>query len=883
MLECLPQSYSLLLQITMMISLRAPFGSLLALAAAVSLALLPSPCQGVIQPNGDCNLVSFLPFEYTPTQGPFQGTTNSPYSMWPKDTIQKLGVDFAAAQLLAIDHFNHRDTSIVSELAQLTDCPVTFPSLQIFNSAQKVTNIFKYLPRIDTNQTCAILGPLNPELTSLTSAFSETYDLLNVIYGRTPAFVKVQPNEINVGLHAGGLAGSIGSYLEHTNRTYVGIIWDGVPHTGGIVTALQDSGPFSNGLILHRSDLSPESTRFRGQPGSPTTVLDDRRRVIHEIRDTGYKTVYLAISDPTKLAELAVALDEEGLLDDHIYVLDEVLVRGDVGRIFGTSVAAGSPLDRLLSGAVVIARLDGFSANPEPDRFLKVWKQLNASFVERVNALIPEKARVNADYFETAQPSLFSSFAFDAVITLGAAACGGVVSSNAPPSNGTPGSGASGLSAALSEPTQIPQTNVTTPQRPTSGAELRQAVPKVTFQGASGWFLSGKGPRTPRGIVPGAYNIRPVMEKTGNRTYRAVLVATRHDFEWQLVPGEVFVYRDGSSLAPRDNREIFNENFLSGWVRVLGLLLLGVAWLLAIGSLVIVLWWRDTPQVRLGQPPFLAMMCIGSILTSASIFTLSFDENLGWTDGQLDIACMLVPWFFFLGHILTFSALFASLWRVDRIFQFRRRKVTVAHAMYPPAAVLIVTVGILLLWTLLDPWTWKRDIFEDTLPAESYGECVSDNLWAFFGPLMGLMIFVHALTAYMAYKTQDLPPDLQYSNMAVYALVMHLQAWFIGVPILAVLGNTNADGTYLGRVLLIWIFSVATVSMVVVPRLTDVVRTRLPESARAAQRSSVNVSGASRVHVTGLESQLSSTVPKQCSLSSESRAGSSRAIALDET
>jgi hypothetical protein len=35
--------------------------------------------------------------------------------MWPKDTIQKLGVDFAAAQLLAIDHFNHRDTSIVSD------------------------------------------------------------------------------------------------------------------------------------------------------------------------------------------------------------------------------------------------------------------------------------------------------------------------------------------------------------------------------------------------------------------------------------------------------------------------------------------------------------------------------------------------------------------------------------------------------------------------------------------------------------------------------------------------------------------------------------------------------------------------------------------------
>ena len=136
--------------------------------------------------------------------------------------------------------------------------------------------------------------------------------------------------------------------------------------------------------------------------------------------------------------------------------------------------------------------------------------------------------------------------------------------------------------------------NTTIPKLPANGAELRLALPGTAFEGASGWFLSGRGPRTPRGIVPGVYNIRPFAdETTGLRRYRAVLVSTRHDFEWKPVPGEAFIYRDGSTVAPNDSRVIFEENFLSGWVRALGLSLLGVAWLLAIGCLGLVLLWRD--------------------------------------------------------------------------------------------------------------------------------------------------------------------------------------------------------------------------------------------------------------------------------------------------
>ena len=71
------------------------------------------------------------------------------------------------------------------------------------------------------------------------------------------------------------------------------------------------------------------------------------------------------------------------------------------------------------------------------------------------------------------------------------------------------------------------------------------------------------------------------------------------------------------------------------------------------------------------------------MFTSSAIFTLSWDEGAGWSDRQLDIACAMTPWFFFVGNILTFCALFTKLWRVDKVLQFKRRAVTISNVMKP--------------------------------------------------------------------------------------------------------------------------------------------------------------------------------------------------------
>ena len=90
-------------------------------------------------------------------------------------------------------------------------------------------------------------------------------------------------------------------------------------------------------------------------------------------------------------------------------------------------------------------------------------------------------------------------------------------------------------------------------------------------------------------------------------------------------------------------------NYLSDFVRGVGLFLWALAFVLALlGGIGIWILRHDRP-VQMAQPIFLMAQCAGSILTGASIVTLSWDEGAGWTDSQLDIACVLTPWFFFVG------------------------------------------------------------------------------------------------------------------------------------------------------------------------------------------------------------------------------------------
>lgn len=290
--------------------------------------------------------------------------------------------------------------------------------------------------------------------------------------------------------------------------------------------------------------------------------------------------------------------------------------------------------------------------------------------------------------------------------------------------------------------------------------------------------------------------------------------------------------RDRTNVAPVTTRDIEEPNYMYAWVQGVGLALLAFAWILSLMCVALLIMLRKDSLVQRAQPFFMMLLCAGYFFIATSILTLSFDEGAGWSTSQLSIACMSTMWFFFVGQIMTFSALFTKLGRLDKVLQFRRgNKVTVTVlnviVIGPLAGLTVVTLLILSVWTAIehDPWRWNRVIMVE-VPPESYGQCECSYFWAFFGPLMAVLLLAEGLTAFFAWKTVDVPEDFRDCKAVSYAILTQLQGWIIGVPILAVLGSSSSNATYFGRVLVIWIFSVASVGIVVAPRIAQAIMIR---------------------------------------------------------
>lgn len=381
------------------------------------------------------------------------------------------------------------------------------------------------------------------------------------------------------------------------------------------------------------------------------------------------------------------------------------------------------------------------------------------------------------------------------------------------------------------------------------------AMTEVRFHGATGLvhFAGGAKVRDPSGALAGLYNIhrrrnltRRLQDATEGATvnsFQADLVSVWGDGStWVPHNGTSILYRDGSNATPTMTRKVENENYLTTTVRAVGLTLLAFAWALGFGSIAAVHVLRKDSIVQRSQPFFLQLLCLGSVIMSSSILTLSFDEGLGTSQAGLDVACMATQWFFFIGQMMVFSALFTKLWRLDKVLQFRRgTKVTILNVIAPLVVLLVMTVVILTVWSAVDPWSWNRVIISLS-PAESYGQCGCSNFWAYFGPLMALVLAAEVVTAFFAWKTADVPEDFRDSSAVFYSILTQLQAWLVGVPILAVLGTSSADATYFGRVLLIWIFAVSSIGIVVAPKVVRAIHIRRhPELANRGSR--VKVSG----------------------------------------
>jgi len=303
---------------------------------------------------------------------------------------------------------------------------------------------------------------------------------------------------------------------------------------------------------------------------------------------------------------------------------------------------------------------------------------------------------------------------------------------------------------------------------------------------------------------------------------------------------EPFIYYDDTSSPPALLRGFPEQNYLSSSVQFAGLFLMVLSIFLSVAFMAFVFYFRNSMTIKASQPIFLYCLLLGSALMACGILTLSFDESYGWDEQALSSACMSTPWLLFLGFIIIYCGLFTKLWRINKVLQFRRRKVEIKHVAGPFAILTLSVVVVLTCWTALDHYSWVRKEV-NTETGETYGRCTSKNTMVYATVIGVLMSISMIMTFFMSWKTKDIESKYSESSWIFYTIFLHVQIYIFGAPILIVLDKASASATYLVRVMIIWTISISTSTLIMGPKIGSVY---WPQS-RGTTRGRVIVSGAS--------------------------------------
>jgi 7 transmembrane sweet-taste receptor of 3 GCPR/Receptor family ligand binding region len=677
----------------------------------------------------ECSVLALIPFtdeQYFSARGDNRLSFDDEAKRWTPETIAATGYSFTAGAALAVYHFNARDPSVVPELQSdlYGECPVQL-SVDVIDSHRN--NIKSGAAIIHNGEgRCAVLGPHSYDAAASTPSVTSALDVPQVFYSYVSSLV-TEPdkfaNTVRVQLSPTEYAGKVLHWLQQNGRDHLALFFGGGEYEISLANSLVNSGRDKFNITVQHFQLG-----FRERPED----------VYQQIRKSGIRTIMRSFMDggPQELIITAQHANRNGLLeDDYLWIFEESLAPvDDIGVVLGKANET-SDLYKLLVGGIVFSPLDSWEINHnQQDPFVTSWKGASATLVNQINGMVPF-GNMSGDYFQTHLPRRGTSYVYDAVMAIGFGACRAAMNltdeamksqlnftgaeSLGRPSleDGSAGGYVQNSSAPLPSSHQADQTPPPASRNgeishlrdngPEASVDLRTPSaplifpgPPITnnnvigiitsvFTGATGNVAFGEHglkfkERVSSDVRYGAFNIRS-SGGANNKTFEAALVGrSQKDESWADFPGEAMVYRDGTTSMPQPPLVIGEQNYLPRWARIVGLSLMTITWTVVFILVFAICWWRDKALIRAGQPEFLLVTCAGAVLTSSSILALSFDESVGWSDAQLDVACTAAPWLFFLGIVSIYSGVFCKLWRVKQLTtHFRRRQVKAVHVMWP--------------------------------------------------------------------------------------------------------------------------------------------------------------------------------------------------------
>ncbi len=200
-----------------------------------------------------------------------------------------------------------------------------------------------------------------------------------------------------------------------------------------------------------------------------------------------------------------------------------------------------------------------------------------------------------------------------------------------------------------------------------SGSTTFEELLKLDFVGMSGRvkFLEN-GNRDPATITFLLDNLRPDESSTEGPLKRKAAGSWTQESGWEIATD--ILYSTGTNTPPPViDIPTHQQNLIPLSAKQFGYALVAITWLFC---LIATIWLginRNEKSVRNSQPVFLFLLIVGVALSNVAILAVMVDEG-GMNSMPLNTACMVFPWFFTIGFMLGYVALFAKTYRILLLF-----------------------------------------------------------------------------------------------------------------------------------------------------------------------------------------------------------------------
>lgn len=662
---------------------------------------------------------------------------------------------YIAGGYLAMQHFNQRSNLIVPDLSErLQECDLQMTmeyrdtQFNRVGGARVLNEILERWPQnsLDNPFPSAIVGCGRSDTSETVSTLSGMFQLPMVSPHSSAASLDDKgrfPYFARTTPSSASDGKAAVDYMHHMKASHIGVIY--VLDTVGIAydEVIQKEAR-ALGMTVY-------SVPYRFTDGE-----EEMRQAFQRLKSTGVKYIFAAIEPATWKQFMRVAVEEEIIGSPEYFWLFH---SGMVGLI-PEEMDAETEYDivRAIHGSAVV--LKDFPLNPTlDDELVKI--ETDTDIQQAFINLWSNQSQFEDFSFRYPGPNYPQYINYDSVMALGLAACG------------------------------IEKDYFT-------GTELYEELLNTAFSGASDFVSFDAETGSRKFVLYRVDNILMVNKGGGVLGFRQEPVAAMRADGVETL--QDFIYWDNSTRVPAPLPELSIEyNYIPTSLRAAGLALGIFMMVVSILCICWTLYYRGRDVVKSSQPFFLIQLCIGTFLMAASIIPMSFQEPMS-THG-LDVSCMMVPWLFVIGFVISFSSLLSKSWRINKLFsngaKFKRVQVRVIDALFPLAILSAVNVTLLTLWTILSPMRWERvkvDSFDDFgRSIESYGLCVTDGSMA-SNILLTLIIAANLLalviTNYQGFRTRNLPTAFDESFYVAVTNAMLLESLILGFPVFILVDDT---------------------------------------------------------------------------------------------